>query len=698
MIPVPDPCAAPRKRGVSGVLYADSFSAGAERCRRAPAAPGMMAAGVGAVLTALLVLMSVIFGGTPEAAHAQSGDPPLIVDPGAAPQNVADGIIAISGRVVDSGGSAPPISAGIQVALWWGKQGGAPQAPLATVQPDAYGRFTAQTDQVDHPVFYLFLDVGLDYEPAGVQGGTGATATGSGWIRFDGLLPGSYGGNIFFVSRRPTPTPTWTPSPTSTPSVTPSPTLTPTGTATRTPTATARPTATPTATATPTDTLTATPTATATPTDTPTATPTATATPTDTPTATSTARPTRTPTATPTHTPTPTAMPTATPTATATASHTPTRQPEPPTVPPAPPPTLTWTPVLAATATLTAQPMATHTAMPAETPVSTWTATRPAPATPVIETAVPTPTSPPPTPSPAPTEMPTASRTPAPTATATATASPTALPASLLAPQPRLAVALGERQEPVTAGEARRLSLVVRNDGELSSEPVVLVDAFPPDWRIVDVAVTRGLISTGPGEVRVSLGAIGPAEQVIIALTLQAPLAPSQARAEQCVSLRNKTARLAEVCAPLPEVRAGRTLPAGVVFSAPADAAPAGPLPRLAILGYTLGQQALGQGGVTLVVRNDGRAPAWESQLVLEIADDWWPSEVLTTLGLVGIDGAHRAVVRLGRLDPGAVVAVTVRGWPAPGVAASFCAALTTDGQDRGRECGRLLQGLLARS
>jgi hypothetical protein len=268
----------------------------------------------------------------------------------------------------------------------------------------------------------------------------------------------------------------------------------------------------------------------------------------------------------------------------------------------------------------------------------------------------------------------------------------------LLAPQARLAVALGERQEPVAAGEARRLSLVVRNDGELASEPVVLVDTFPPDWRIVDVAVTQGLISTSLGEVRVSLGAIGPAEQVIIGLTLQAPLAPSQARAEQCVSLSNGAAHLSEVCAPLPEVRAGETLPTGIVSSTPANETPAGPLPRLAILGYTLGQQALGQGGVTLVVRNDGRAPARESQLVLEIADDWWPSEVLTTLGLVGIDDAHRAVVRIGRLDPGAVVAVTVRGWPGPGVAGSFCASLTTDGQDRGRECGSLLSDLLTRS
>lgn len=691
-------------------MSVDDLSLHAERRRRARRLALLLRWGL-LLTVGLLLLFSVLIGKS-GLAHAQEGSLGST-----ASADAATGELSFSGRVFDNQGQIPAGVSSMEIRLYSGAATGGPQDLLSVGQPDSYGRFLVGTQVITHPVYFLMIKIPVDlgYVADGAESIYGEPV-GPDRIRFAAPLPANIGGNTFRSRLAPTPTATWTPRPTDTPLPTPTetPTEAPTATATKPPqaTSTKTPTATfiPTSTATPTETptVTATPTETSTAMPTPTETPTPTATPTDTPTPTSTPRPTYTPTVTqtftaaPTDTLTPTTTPTVTPTsvATSTATMTPTETATPtstpiiipsdtPTFPPDPPtlpPTATWTPAPTATATPTIAPTATRTASPTETPVPTSTATWPATSTPVVETAAPTHTPP------APSSTPTATQTLAPTATATTS------PAVLLAPQARLAVALGERPEPMAAGEARRLSLVVRNDGELASAPVVLVDVFPPDWQIMDVAVNRGLISSSPGEMRVSLGAIGPAEQVIIALTLRAPLKPVQG-AEQCVSLRNGTAHLPAVCAPLPEVRATQIASTGgVVFSAPAGVAPAGPLPRLAILEYTLGQQTRGQGGVTLVLRNDGQAPARESLLILDIADDWWPSEVLTTLGLVGIDDAHRAVVRVGRLDPGAVIAITVRGWPGPGVTGGFCATLATDGQDRGRECGQLLYSSVLRA
>ena len=89
------------------------------------------------------------------------------------------------------------------------------------------------------------------------------------------------------------------------------------------------------------------------------------------------------------------------------------------------------------------------------------------------------------------------------------------------------------------------------------------------------------------------------------------------------------------------------------------------------------------------MIKNDGSESAHSTYLYLELAGDWYLSDVVTTLGLVSVVD-HAAVVRVGRLDPGALIAVTLRGRPVAGKVMDFCATLVTDGQARQRECSRL--------
>lgn len=89
------------------------------------------------------------------------------------------------------------------------------------------------------------------------------------------------------------------------------------------------------------------------------------------------------------------------------------------------------------------------------------------------------------------------------------------------------------------------------------------------------------------------------------------------------------------------------------------------------------------------MVRNSGTETAQGIQLYLELGDDWRLSDVLTTLGLTSLVD-HTARVRLGRLDPGAVVAVTLRGWVGHSSRGSFCVTLMVGEELRQRECGHL--------
>ena len=71
----------------------------------------------------------------------------------------------------------------------------------------------------------------------------------------------------------------------------------------------------------------------------------------------------------------------------------------------------------------------------------------------------------------------------------------------------RPVVALEERLEPIEAGGIKLLTLVVRNDGELTLPPSTLVDKIPEGWRILGASASKGLVSIVTGEVRVSLAA-----------------------------------------------------------------------------------------------------------------------------------------------------------------------------------------------
>ena len=147
----------------------------------------------------------------------------------------------------------------------------------------------------------------------------------------------------------------------------------------------------------------------------------------------------------------------------------------------------------------------------------------------------------------------------------------------------------------------------------------------------------------------------------MLTITVQAPFDVAAQPAKQCVTLRNGEPLLQEVCSALPEVlppanRSGKDNPALGATPAPAAA-------HLSItfLGDAAGEQTPGQVSTTLVVHNDGASPARGAYLYLEIDGIWRLSDVMTTLGLVSIVD-HAAVVRIGRLDANAPVAVTLAG------------------------------------
>lgn len=253
-----------------------------------------------------------------------------------------------------------------------------------------------------------------------------------------------------------------------------------------------------------------------------------------------------------------------------------------------------------------------------------------------------------------------------------------------------MVVAFEERHESIGVGKEQLLTLVVRNDGELVSEPVALVDTLPADWRILGASVSKGLVSISGREVRVNLGGIRPGEQIIVAITVQAPSAVQPDSAQHCVSL--SSAEQSEVCAALPAVvMAERDASGDVETGSPEAEAPERGT-EFSLLGDTTGAGAPGQSGATLVVHNRGATADRGVYLYLELGDGWRLSDVLTTLGLVSVVD-HTAVVRIGRLDAGELVAVTLRGWRLADQSAPFCVTLVVDGQARRRECGALATG-----
>lgn len=249
-------------------------------------------------------------------------------------------------------------------------------------------------------------------------------------------------------------------------------------------------------------------------------------------------------------------------------------------------------------------------------------------------------------------------------------------------------MALEQRHDPVDAGQERWLTLVVRNDGSLVSTPMTLVDRLPLDWRITAVKTSRGLASIMGNEVRVALGKVRPAEQIIVTVAVEAPMSLAALGDQQCVSLLDGAFALHDLCGPLPEVRPVLVASRG---SAGVAAAPR-PALTLALLSDRGAGEQPSQRGATLVVRNEGAEPSRRTYLHLRFSADFQVSDVLTSLGLVGVAGGE-AVIRMGGLPVGATVAVTLRGWAAGEGAAIFCATLVADGQAQEPQCGELLLG-----
>ncbi len=661
--------------------------------------------GVSLLLLALQWLAAmVVFGAAPANPGIDLAELDLVPD--------AD-TWTFAGTVQDQDGLTPENPQAFAIRLMGGTAAG-PQEFLWGTAVRSDGTFRLSTE-LSYSHFYLGLILtGAEYEAVQVRPGPGGAALGPAGILFGFLEPGTYGDNVFVVSRSPlpptlTPTPHATHTPTRMPTHTPSPV--PTHTATPTQTSTSAPTLTATATETPVPTNTSTATATPQPTSSPTATrtrvpthtPSMTPRPTSTPTVTSTAVPTATPTLLPSPTATSTDAPTATPTTTPTPTATVTLMPTPTATPTARPPTSipptvtqpteqpTWTP-LPPTATATRMSSATPT-LRSSTPTTTATAnlatlvppTRTRTATPsggAMDVPTVTPWWPTRVPS---TSTPTSTPSRAPTATLLPSPSPTAWP------QARILVALEDRPQPVIAGKVAQLAFVVRNDGDLASQPIALIDALPPGWNLAGAAASKGLVSIVEGRLRISLGVLQPGEQVVVRLTVRAPAVAKPAADLHCVTVSNGI-RLPDVCGPLPSVRVPTSDPRDRTVASDSDTDPTGALPTLSLLGNSGGQLTIGRSGATLVVSNPGAIAADSAYLYVEFNHGCRLSDVLTTMGLVSVVD-HTVVVRLGRLYSAALIAVTLRGWTELEADAEFCSTLVADGQIYQRQCGRLGSG-----
>jgi hypothetical protein len=242
------------------------------------------------------------------------------------------------------------------------------------------------------------------------------------------------------------------------------------------------------------------------------------------------------------------------------------------------------------------------------------------------------------------------------------------------------------------AGGVAQLVLVLRNDGDLASAITRLVDLFPPGWLVTSASVSKGLVSVETGQVRAGLGRLQPGEQVILTIVVQAPRRASR-DPEHCITLDDGEQNLRQLCAPLPEVLTPG--PAVAPLAARATAAAPGPRPTLLLLSDIAGTQEIGKLGASLLVGNEGSAALEQAALVVEMTGAWRLSDLSTTRGIVSAvdysQGPQRAaIVRLGRLDPGALVAITLRGRPLGGESAPFCATLSSGDQPLQRVCDTL--------
>jgi len=255
--------------------------------------------------------------------------------------------------------------------------------------------------------------------------------------------------------------------------------------------------------------------------------------------------------------------------------------------------------------------------------------------------------------------------------------------------QPHIVVALQDQlTDVVYAGEIRHLTYVIRNDGSLTSSSVEMIATLPVDWRISGVSATQGLISISSGEVKITIGSIDQGEQVIIDITLSPLDANVGETARHCVQLLGDDLDdFLKVCYSLPEVRKQPSLASGVSTSASAQISAHESLLVMTILSDAGGAPQGGQSGATLVIRNDGRASATDAYLRVTFDDGWRLSDILTSLGLVSaVD--HEAIIRLGRLEPESLVAVSLRGWASTEAKLGLCTSLYAEDQLKQGDCG----------
>lgn len=172
------------------------------------------------------------------------------------------------------------------------------------------------------------------------------------------------------------------------------------------------------------------------------------------------------------------------------------------------------------------------------------------------------------------------------------------------------------------------------------------------------------------------MGRLSPDVQVVIMLTLS-PMEPASKLNRYCLTLEINGVEQESLCNPLPEI------------IAPEDASSTtsdenashwdsltGPLVTVSFL-YDVDNSPYTQ-GITLVIRNDGNAPASKTHLALQFSSNWHLIRGVTSLGLISVVD-KKATVRLGKLEPGEVVVIHVQGRNVGQEAASLCLVLFVD-------------------
>ncbi len=239
-------------------------------------------------------------------------------------------------------------------------------------------------------------------------------------------------------------------------------------------------------------------------------------------------------------------------------------------------------------------------------------------------------------------------------------------------------------------GELKQLTLVVRNEGNVLSDPVVFVDSITSKWRVVGASATKGLPSYEPGEVSISLGRLQPGEQIVLVIHIRAPATSDSVHAAHCMRLISTHASVEEHCVALPQVLVVDDFDNTIVSQKSPTGTQEGSMPVLTILDDTAGLRLPGHGGATLVVRNTGSQAANGTYLDIQMMDSSLRvSDILTSLGLVSSVSQH-AVVQIGRLDPTTMVAVNLRGWTTLDTTPTICTTLMADSMLQQQQCSEL--------